>query len=356
MSEARRIAASLRSFKAAWGLGNGHAMTILGSLRPRDFSQLEQTDRTMRREFVTEPDTRVVAYAHSHLAGEGRRPLVLIVHGLEGSADSGYARGTAIKAYAAGFDVLRYNVRCCGGTDALTPTLYHSGLTVDLHHVIRELIDVDGVGQLYVVGFSMGGNQSLKLAGELGELAPPQLKGICAVSPPIDLASCSQAIREPRNWIYEQRFVRSLARRMREKDRLFPGRYDLRGLDEIRHLWDWDDYFQPYNGFRDARDYYEKASSIGYLAAIRVPTLIIHAKDDPFIPPDPFLDCRLTGNPQIGLVMAEQGGHVAFCGVRQADEDRAWAENRAIEFFQRLADMSGDWRIREARAVQREEA
>jgi predicted alpha/beta-fold hydrolase len=280
----------------------------------------------------------VVAYTHTHLAdGWTRRPVVLIIHGLEGSADSSYARGTAIKAYRAGFNVIRYNVRNCGGTDGLTPTLYHSGLTIDLHHVIRELIEADGVERLFIVGFSMGGNQSLKLAGELGEQAPRQLKGVCAVSPPIDLASCSKAIREPRNWIYEQRFVRSLARRMREKDRLFPGRYDLRELDGIRHLWDWDDRFQPYNGFCDARDYYEKASSISYLPSIKVPTLIIHAEDDPFIPVAPFGDERLRENPQIRLLLTRHGGHVAFCGVRQADEDRAWAENRAVEFFKRLA-------------------
>ncbi|NDD62535.1 MAG: alpha/beta fold hydrolase [Acidobacteria bacterium] len=276
-----------------------------------------------------------------HQRGDGMRPVVLIVHGLEGSAESGYVRGTAIKALTAGFDVIRYNVRNCGGTSGLSPHLYHSGLTSDLHSVVRELIAKDGVTDLFLVGFSMGGNQSLKLAGELGQEPPRQLKGICAISPPIDLASCSAAIREPRNWIYEQRFVRSLARTMREKDRLFPGRYDLRGLDRIRHLWDWDDHFQPYNGFRDARDYYEQASAIGYLDSIRVPTLVIHAIDDPFIPPEPFSDLRLTGNPNIGIVTTEEGGHVAFCGIGQSDEDRAWAENRAIEFFQRLSEQNG---------------
>lgn len=339
MAEVGRIAESFRPFRAAWGLGNGHAMTIIGSLRRRNFSLLPKLARVERREFVTEPGTRVASWMHLHEGGA--RPLVLIVHGLEGSAESGYVRGTAIKALAGGFNVLRYNVRNCGGTSALSPHLYHSGLTSDLRSVITELIAGDGITELFLVGFSMGGNQSLKLAGELAEGAPPELRGVCAISPPIDLASCSAAIREPRNWIYERRFVRSLARSMREKDRLFPGRYDLSRLDQIRHLWDWDDYFQPYNGFRDARDYYQRASSIGYLGSIRVPTLIIHAKDDPFIPPEPFSDGRLTGNPSIGLVATEQGGHVAFCGVSQKEEDRAWAENRAIEFFRRLKSEAG---------------
>ncbi|MFZ4986072.1 MAG: YheT family hydrolase [Blastocatellia bacterium] len=336
MSSAGEIAASFRPFRAAWGLANGHAMTIIGSLRRRDLSRLTEMTRMERREFVTEAETRVVAWSHYH--NGGRRPLVLIVHGLEGSAESGYVRGTAIKALAAGFNVLRYNVRNCGGTSALSPHLYHSGLTSDLSLVIRELIEDDGVEDLFIVGYSMGGNQSLKLAGELGAQAPQALRGVCAISPPIDLASCSEAIREPRNWVYEQRFVRSLARTMREKDRLFPGRYDLRGLDQIRHLWDWDDHFQPYNGFRDARDYYQRASAISFLPAIRVPTLIIHAKDDPFIPFGPFCDDRLRGNPSIGVLATDHGGHVAFCGVRQADEDRAWAENRVVEFFRRLLE------------------
>ena len=335
-----------RPFRAPWGLRNGHAMTILGTLRPRNFSLLNQpehTVHTVRREFATEPGTRVVAIAHRLKQDNGPeqkpdRPLVLIVHGLEGSANSSYMLGTAIKAWQAGFDILRLNVRGCGGTSHLSPKLYHSGLTIDLDHVIRELIEVDRVRRIFLIGFSMGANQSLKLAGEYGATPPPELRGVCAISPPIDLESCSRSIREPGNRIYEARFIRSLARTMREKDRLFPGRYDLSLLDGIRHLWDWDDNFQPYNGFRDARDYYARASSIGYLGAISLPTLIIHAKDDPFIPFEPFTDRRLVGNSRIELIAPAHGGHVAFCGIGQADEDRAWAENRAVEFCRRLAN------------------
>lgn len=328
-----------RPFQAPWVLRSGHAMTILGTIRPRNFSELERTDRTVRREFATEPGTRVVAIEHRHIKQDGKsdRPLMLIVHGLEGSASSSYMLGTAIKAWQAGFDVLRLNVRGCGGTSHLSPRLYHSGLTIDLDHVIRELIEVDRVRRIFLVGFSMGANQSLKLAGEFGAAPPPELRGVCAISPPIDLESCSRSIQQPGNRIYEARFIRSLARTMREKDRLFPGIYDLRPLDGIRHLWDWDDNFQTYNGFRNALDYYARASSIGYLEAISIPTLIIHAKDDPFIPFEPFTDPRLGANRSIELISPEQGGHVAFCGIGQPDEDRAWAENRAVEFCRRLA-------------------
>ncbi len=309
-------------------------MTIIGSKRPRNFSILEHTPE--RREFQTESHTRVVAYCHwqtDRLAC----PTVLTVHGLEGSADAGYVLGTADKAFAAGFNVLRFNVRGCGGTLHLSPTLYHSGLTTDLHCVTQELIEADGLPELFVIGFSMGGNQSLKFAGELGDNAPEQLRGICAVSPPIDLEACSRAIARRENWIYEIRFLLSLRRTMREKDKLFPGAFDLNRLAGVKHLWDWDDAMQPYNGFSDAMDYYNHASSLPFIQSIRVPTLLIHSKDDPFIPFDPFADSRITSNPMVRLLATEHGGHVAFCGQRQPDEDRAWAENRAVEFCRLLS-------------------
>lgn len=328
---ARRVAA--RPFVAPLPLRNGHAMTILGAKRPRSFVLSAQTAE--RREFRTEAHTTVVAYCH----WQPRRleaPTVVVIHGLEGSAEAHYVMGVADKAFAAGFNVLRYNVRNCGGTIHLTPTLYHSGLTTDLHHVTRELIEQDGLPELFLVGFSMGGNQSLKFAGELGAEAPPQLRGVVAISPPIDLEACSRAIMQRENFIYELRFVLSLRRTLREKVRHFPGAYDLAPLKTIKHLWDWDEAYQHHNGFDGALDYYRYASSLPYLPKIHVPTLIITAQDDPFIPYVSFGDERLCGNPRIHLVGTTHGGHVAFCGITQPDEDRAWAENRAVEFFRVL--------------------
>lgn len=304
-------------------------MTILGARRPRRFSLLERPFE--RREFRTEPETRVVAYCHWQLDRE-RHPTAIIVHGLEGSSEGSYVLGTACKAFAAGYNVLRYNVRGCGGTAHLTPTFYHSGLTIDLHHVTRELIERDGLRNLFLIGFSMGGNQSLKFAGELAGNAPEELRGVCAISPPIDLESCSRSIAQRQNWIYESRFLISLRKTMREKDRLFPGIYDLSRIDRIRHLWDWDEEFQHHNGFNGALDYYARASSLYFIPQIRIPTLIVHAQDDPFIPIEPFTDPRATGNPRVLTVTPRHGGHVAFFGKRQPDEDRSWAENRAVEF------------------------
>ena len=320
-------------FVAPPGMGNGHLMTILGSLRWRRFPVLESSMPLERRTFVTEPETAVVACCHWQ-PERRQHPTVLIVHGLEGSADASYVCGTAGKPWQAGWNVLRYNVRGCGGTAHLAPQLYHSGLTTDLRSVVTELVEGDGLPGVSLVGFSMGGNQVLKLAGELGEEGPRLLRAVCAISPPIDLASCSRAIAEPRNWIYEARFLRSLRRTIQEKDRLFPGRYDLGPLPHIRHLWEWDNHFQPYHGFKDAWDYYARASSLPWIPAIQVPALIIHAQDDPFIPFAPFQDPRLRKNRRVRLLAPRQGGHVAFCGRRQGDPDRAWAENRAVEFLQ----------------------
>ncbi len=306
-------------------------MTIVGSQRPRRFAILAQPHE--RREFRTEPHTTIVAYCHWQPQRQ-TRPTVLVIHGLEGSAAASYVLGTASKAFAAGFNVLRCNVRNCGGTLHLTPTLYHSGLTVDLHHIARELIERDQLPELFLIGFSMGGNQSLKFAGELAEAAPPQLRGIVAISPPIDLEQCSLAIMRRENFIYEQRFIIKLRRTLREKVRHFPGIYDASHLKTIKHLWDWDEAYQHHNGFDGARGYYQHASSLPFLPQIRVPTAIITARDDSFIPFASFSDERLTSNPNIVLVSPQHGGHVAFCGRRQPDEDRAWAENRAVEFCQ----------------------
>lgn len=328
---AARVAA--RPFVAPRLLRNAHAMTILGAKRPRRFALSLQIAE--RREFRTEPQTTVVAYCHWQPQRQ-TRPTVFIIHGLEGSADAAYVWGTADKAWAAGFNVIRYNVRSCGDSVQLAPTLYHSGLTADLHHVTQALLAEEQLPELFVIGFSMGGNQALKWAGELGAQALPQVRGVVAISPPIDLAQCSRAIRQPENFIYEARFLLSLQRHLRRKNQFFPGQYDLTRLRGVRHLWDWDEAFQPYNGFAGALDYYQRASSLPYLPAIQVPTLILAAQDDPFIPFTPFADERLRANRRILLVGPAHGGHVAFCGSAQPDEDRAWAENRAVEFCRLL--------------------
>jgi predicted alpha/beta-fold hydrolase len=177
----------------------------------------------------------------------------------------------------------------------------------------------------------------LKLAGEYGENLPAEVLGICAVSPSVDLRASTIHMNLRRNWIYQQDFLRRLKNRIRRKKKLFPDLYDIAGIGEIHCIEEFDDRFvAPAFGFADARDYYAKASSLPLLRYIQVPTLIIHAKDDPFIPFAPLRDPTVAANPYVILIAPDRGGHVAFLSANTG-EDRFWAENRLVEFCQMLA-------------------
>ncbi len=209
---------------------------------------------------------------------------VVIVHGLEGSSDSQYVIGTGSKAWAAGMNVVRMNMRNCGDTEHLGPTLYNSSMSADVGAIAKTLIAEDGLQKLAFVGYSMGGNLVLKLLGEWGGEAPPQVKAGVGVSPAMDLAPSADALHNPANRIYEWKFLRGLRRRMRRKAALYPERYDVRHLRGMRSLRDFDDQITArYSGFRDAQDYYTRAAAARVVDRIAVPTLILHSLDDPFI-------------------------------------------------------------------------
>jgi uncharacterized protein len=315
-------------------LRNGHLQTLVGRFWPRRHEILNWPCEA--REFVTEPDVRVRAYCHWQPRRQARATVVLL-HGFEGSARAPYMLGAAEKAVRAGFNVVRMNARNCGETEGLCRTLYHAGLTADLRAVIAELIGRDRLGEVFVVGFSMGGNQALKLAGELGDAAPREWKGLVAVSPPIDVRSCTEALGRGANRLYETYFLNSIKASLRRKQRHFPDLFPLDEVRRLRNLAEYGVYTLPHIGFRDLAEYYEQASARRRLAAVRVPTLIIHAEDDPLIPFDPFREFARTPHPYVTLVGPRHGGHVGFWGLPQADEDRYWAENRAVEFCRLLA-------------------
>ncbi len=248
-------------------------------------------------------------------------------------------QATAEKGFRAGFNIVRVNFRNCGGTEHLTSTIYHGGLSADLGAVVKALIEDDGLSRLLLVGFSLGGNLVLKLAGEYGDQPPDEVLAICAVSPSVDLSTSADLILKRSNWIYHQDFVRRLKKRIRTNHKLYPDVYDISGLDDVRTLKEFDDRFTARaHGFAGADDYYFRSSSLRVIDRIRVPTLIIHAEDDPFIPFSPLNDPAVTNNPYILLIAPKQGGHVAFLSAeRNGDTDRFWSENRVIEFC-RLAD------------------
>ncbi|HWP43865.1 MAG TPA: alpha/beta fold hydrolase [Blastocatellia bacterium] len=320
-------------------LWNPHAQTIVSSVLRRPRARLSRQSEP--RYFDVALGVRVLAHC-SWQADRQRRQTVLILHGLEGSAESPYMLGTAEKALRAGFNALRINHRNCGGTEDLTPTLYHAGLTDDVRQIICELIERDGLREICLVGFSLGGNIALKLAGELGPRAPKELKKVVAVSPSLDLMSCADAIEMRSNIIYHMSFLSSLRGRMRRKARLFPDRYDGSRLRGIRTIRQFDSiYTAPHSGFRDVTDYYERASALPHLKHIALPTMIIQARDDPFIPFAPFERPEIASNPHIGLVATRHGGHVGFIAASVEEGDRFWAESRAIEFL-RLPLKSAD--------------
>jgi predicted alpha/beta-fold hydrolase len=255
-----------------------------------------------------------------------------MIHGLEGSSESGYMMGTAEKAWIAGFNVVRLNQRNCGGTEHLTETLYHSGLSGDIRAVVMELIDRDHLTSIFAAGFSMGGNLVLKMAAEFGDAAPAALRGFAALAPSLDLAGCSSALEAPSNFLYELHFMRRMKRRMRDKARLYPHRYRQIGLHDIRTVRGFDDAITaPFCGFRDAADYYAKSSAIHTIESIRRPTLIIAAQDDPVVPFAAFERPSIRENPCITLLAPKYGGHCAFIS-QEAGDERFWSEARIVEF------------------------
>jgi uncharacterized protein len=307
---------------------SGHVQTVYAWARSRTFARLPAPDA---RFFDVAPESRVLAHCHWQ-ARPSDHPTLLLLHGLDGSSHAHYMGGVADKAWSAGWNVVRLNQRNCGDTEHLSRGLYHSGLTSDPLFVMRELSDTEGIRTWAVAGYSLGGNLTLKLAGELAD-SYPALKAVCAVSPTMDLAACVEALERKQNIAYEFNFVRGLKRRLRRKAALFPDDFSLAPLGRIWTVRQFDEaYTAPHHGFRDAADYYYRASAMRVVDRIRVPTLVLSAEDDPFVPPHPFREPAVTGNPCIRTVITPHGGHCAFVEHRNGDYDGYWAEREIVRF------------------------
>src|SRR5665213_1164022 len=290
-------------------LRNGHLMTLAAALLPRSTRRLPVAQSRL---FDVEPGTKLLAKCHWQ-PHPRHSPALVLVHGLEGSSESGYMRGVAEKAFLSGFNVLRLNQRNCGGTQGLTLTLYNSGLSGDFRAVLYELIERDAFDKIFLCGYSMGGNLVLKMAGDLADSPPSQLCGVCAVCPTINLAACVDTLDAPGNRIYRRHFVHHLRARMQRKQRLFPGRFRMEGLNRVRTMREFDDVITaPHCGYPDAATYYEAASAGRVAGRISVPTLILTSADDPFIPLSIFQIFAILGNPQIQFCAPEHGGHCSF--------------------------------------------
>jgi predicted alpha/beta-fold hydrolase len=308
----------------------GHWMTLYAWGKPRHFRSLPTAQA---RFFDVAARTRVLAHCHWQQNARNH-PTLIALHGLESSSDAHYVRGLADKAFTSGFNIVRLNQRNCGNTEHLSDSLYHSGLTQDPLAVMRELIDVDGLSSFAVVGYSLGGNLALKLAGDFGANPPKELRAVCAVSPTMDLAVCVDALEERQNRIYQWHFVKNLKRRMRRKARAWPGKFSLDALSRVGTIREFDDaYTAPFHGFKDAADYYHRASAMRVIDKISIPTLIITAADDPFVPPGPFRDPAVTRNKHITVVITPNGGHCGFIEEREGEYDGYWAEKEVVEFL-----------------------
>ncbi len=312
------------------GLIGGHLQTLVGNFLKRQ-NGLPQPEERL---FQVDEDVQVLC--HCHWQSDRRSTLTLmIVHGLEGSSDSQYVIGTGTKAWQRGWNVVRMNVRNCGGTEKLAPTLYHSGLSDDIRGVVVSLLEQDKLEHFALAGFSMGGNQVLKLAGEWGSEAPKQLAAVCGISPACDLSVSADELHKPYNRIYEWWFLLGLFKRYRRKAELFSGRFDPAAIKGVRSIRDFDEKVTArYMGFAGAEDYYTRASSSRVVDRIAVPTLVLHSDDDPFIVLTPQTEAKLRANPHVTYIATEHGGHCAFLADPNGYDGR-WAEKMIVEFCAR---------------------
>src|SRR5579863_10058359 len=320
-------------------LRGGHMQTIASFLLPRRI-QLPPAE-----EWLIEVAPGMKVRCWCRWQPDRKSALTVIaVHGLEGSSESQYMQGVARDALASGLNVVLMNQRNCGGMDRYAPTLYNSSLSDDVATVARSVVERDGIAAFALIGFSMGGNLVLKLAGEWGKDGPAEFKAVAAVCPAMDLAASADALHEPANRIYEYYFLMQLFRRFKRKARLFPDKFDASRLRGISTLRMFDDRITAhYCGFAGADDYYTRAAASNLVDRIAVPALIIHAANDPFIRIQPETLQRVAANPNITYVETTDGGHCAFLSDPNlagpngnADDDGRWAEREVVEFVKQF--------------------
>lgn len=309
-------------------LRNPHVQTILPVLLPRRLS----VQFTRERLELTDGDFLDLDWLR-----RGRKRVAIISHGLEGSTANGYVRGTAAALDRAGWDVLAWNFRGCGGEPNRLPRFYHSGETGDLGTVISR--SAPDYGCIALVGFSLGGNITLKY---LGEAVPhPAVVGAVAVSVPIDLAASARALdQRPGNRIYLQRFMKTLVAKIEAKATRFPADLDAAGARAIRTFQQFDDrYTAPLHGFRNAEDYWERCSARRYLGGIGRPTLLLNALDDPFLTAESMPFAEAERSTAFVFEAAAHGGHAGFLDLENGLQ--RWSERRIVEFLAATAPRSG---------------
>lgn len=302
---------------------NGHLQTIVPSLfRKVDFTYHQ-------RERLDLPDGDFVDLDW-HFAGPVKKKLVIITHGLEGDSKRHYVLGMAKIFAANGYDALGWNCRSCSGEPNRLLRFYHHGDASDLRYVIQHCIETHGYDHITLVGFSMGGSLSLRAVAEFPDEVPAAVKNVVAFSVPCDLLSSVHMLSEGFNKVYGKRFLRKLGKKIKAKEKIFPGQISSEDYAEIRHFIDFDNrYSAPLHGFTDAYDFYERASVKPLLHRIRIPSLLVQARNDSFLTSECFCEEIAVTHNFLFLETPQNGGH---CGFMEAGTSCSWAERRALHW------------------------
>ena len=318
-----------RSFRPPFWLRGAHRQTLVASLKKREFSWGWQHSREHFVDLQGGAGVRLVG-----IWRDARLPTVVVVHGTGGSSDSTYMKGLSHKAYREGWNAVLPNLYNTNRAIA-RPKVFHSGSSREIDEILQQLILKYQVEKIYLAGVSMGGNILLKLLGEWGRSYPHQVKAAAVISPLVDLRASWKLLERPSNWVLQHHMVTHLKRRVRQGVPSLDGFVDRKAFSRVRTFRHFDEvYTAPLAGYRDALDYYEKASALPHLKNIQLPTLLIHSLDDPVIPAEPLQAPEVHSNPSLEVVLTQRGGHVGFMEKGgQGDLDRFWAENRVIDFF-----------------------
>lgn len=301
-------------------LFNGHMQTIAPSLLRRPISL------SLDRERVSTPDGD---FLDLDWLRKGCDRLVIISHGLEGNSQRPYMLGMARYFFLKNFDVLNWNFRGCSGEINKKPIFYHSGATYDLDTVITHA--AKNYAEVYLIGFSLGGNLTLKYLGEDRKRNPKIKKGV-GISVPLHLQSSCSKISSSENILYSTRFLSTLKKKVIKKSLIFPDKIPVGTLRKIKTLQDFDNHFTgPIHGFKDANDYYEKNSALHFIDQIQIPTLILNAQNDPFLSEQCYPISQAKNLEKVWMEFPKYGGHVGF-SPRKSSEIY-WSEKRAFEFI-----------------------
>lgn len=313
-------------------LRSAHLQTVLGSLLPREFpwGWAKSSERMLELDGGCQVRALLVDRAPD-------APVLVALHGVGGSSESRYMQGLSHKAYREGWNAVLFNLYD-RNLEGRRPTLFHAGSSPQIEQLLEGIREIRQWSRFYLAGISLGGNMLLRLLGNWGERAPHWIAGAAVVSPLVDLEIGWKIIEEPSNVIYRVHFLRRLKRLLRQRSGELRDLIDFDALEKVRTFREFDDHVTaPMGGYEDAFDYYRRASSAPLLGKIRVPTLVIHSRDDPILPLDPWMRPEGRSHPSLLAHLTEHGGHVGFIEHEKTDIDRAWAENRMIDFFRLLA-------------------